>query len=635
LTEGIVDSDSVKNIQWPIIEAEKQKHLDTEGAKLQQCETELEGLTKNLNAMLEKVLPSTTKDQIESMIQSGLSIFGEHGALAFKCGATRRFKTPNNERVRLQSTDPYADSVAAFETAAKAFFETKVARFDGDLFETTCHAKLEVQSDTMDAESYCKPLCQAFRSAAQKASNEMVGADAVGVDELKDQIRVKEECVRMAQVSLEACASDWKSLEVFKSELTELSAIIDSRFADVRSAMRALDDATDQLDDLEGDLEEQEKALEEAITLLDDAIEEQADAKTVLASAKDKETGLKEDIGKATSELASLTAELKDAEHASNVVAKLKITVEAVMELMDGFADAALREPIRNVGFDDFPDEFEFPELDNTEVADDTKSSIKAVRDHCDDTAMPAFAALKKSSNVDLAPLCTFQEPEAVFEDFASQVKLRQNLVKSDMEKVVAWLTPYKFKETLTKEAFERAEQEDLNLVSEGQLAGLEKVIGVYKGGSTFFKYLIEWRLNGPFLKLIDDLKRVADDLSKAVEGAKEKLEALKEALAAAQKELQAAAEKLLEATKNLDSSAANKAKLESDVEILKKQSETMATNINELQMALGRAWSALNVAKGRLVMFHQNTYREGKAEALMEQEKKAAQVEPQKLEAQ
>jgi len=623
LTEGIVDSDSVKNIQWPIIEAEKQKHLDTEGAKLQQCETELEGLTKNLNAMLEKVLPSTTKDQIESMIQSGLSIFGEHGALAFKCGATRRFKTPNNERVRLQSTDPYADSVAAFETAAKAFFETKVARFDGDLFETTCHAKLEVQSDTMDAESYCKPLCQAFRSAAQKASNEMVGADAVGIDELKDQIRVKEECVRMAQVSLEACASDWKSLEVFKSELTELSAIIDSRFADVRSAMRALDDATDQLDDLEGDLEEQEKALEEAITLLDDAIEEQADAKTVLASAKDKETGLKEDIGKATSELASLTAELKDAEHASNVVAKLKITVEAVMELMDGFADAALREPIRNVGFDDFPDEFEFPELDNTEVADDTKSSIKAVRDHCDDTAMPAFAALKESSGIDLAPLCAFQGPEEVFADFVGQVKSRQDLVKDDLETVVAWLTPYKFRETLTREALEEAEREDADLVSKGQLSGLEKVSSVYQGRYPFFKYLIQWRLHGPFRKLISKLQDLSNDLSTAVEGAKKTLAALQEALAAAQKELQAAVDKLAEAAKNLDSASAHKAQLESEVESLKKQSDAMATNLEELQKALAKSWEALSAAKASLVVAH----GKGTAEAVIEEAKETAQL--------
>jgi len=623
LTGGMTDSDAVKNIQWPVIEAEKQKHLDTEGARLQQCETELEGLTRRLTAMLQKVLPSTTKDKIEPMIQSGLSVFGEHGALAFKCGASRRFKTPNNERVRLQSTDPYADSVAAFEAAAKAFFETKAARFDGDVFEATCHAMLEVQPNTMDADSYCKPLCQAFRSAAQRISNEMVGADAVGVDELKDQIRVKEECARSAKESLGACASDWKGLEVFRSELTELSAAIDGRFADVRSAMRALDDARDQLDDLEGDLEEQERALEEAIALLADAGGEAEDAKAALAGARDRETGLKEEIAKATSELERLTAELKDAERASNMVAKLKTTVEAVMELMDGFADAALREPIRNVGFDDFPEDMVFPELDNTEVAGDTKSSIKAVRDHCDDTAMPAFAALKESSGIDLAPLCAFQGPEEVFADFVGQVKSRQDLVKDDLETVVAWLTPYKFRETLTREALEEAEREDADLVSKGQLSGLEKVSSVYQGRYPFFKYLIQWRLHGPFRKLISKLQDLSNDLSTAVEGAKKTLAALQEALAAAQKELQAAVDKLAEAAKNLDSASAHKAQLESEVESLKKQSDAMATNLEELQKALAKSWEALSAAKASLVVAH----GKGTAEAVIEEAKETAQL--------
>jgi len=625
LTGGMTDSDAVKNIQWPVIEAEKQKHLDTEGARLQQCETELEGLTRRLTAMLQKVLPSTTKDQIEPMIQSGLSVFGEHGALAFKCGASRRFKTPNNERVRLQSTDPYADSVAAFEAAAKAFFETKAARFDGDVFEATCHAMLEVQPNTMDADSYCKPLCQAFRSAAQRISNEMVGADAVGVDELKDQIRVKEECARSAKESLGACASDWKGLEVFRSELTELSAAIDGRFADVRSAMRALDDARDQLDDLEGDLEEQERALEEAIALLADAGGEAEDAKAALAGARDRETGLKEEIAKATSELERLTAELKDAERASNMVAKLKTTVEAVMELMDGFAEAALREPVRNVGFDDFPEDMMFADPVATQAGGDTKTSIVAVRDYCDSTALPAFAALKKSSKVDLGPLCEFEEPEAVFEDLTFWVKQRQQLVKADMEKVLALLTPYKFKQLLSKQEFDAAEEEDANLVSKGQAAGLEKVMSAYTGKSSFYKYLVNWRLNGPFRSLIRRLQVLSDQLTEAVEAAKKNLATLQASLLATQKELQDATVKLAEATKKVDAAVENKAQLEEEVESLKKQSDTMATNIEELEKALAQAYAALEKAKASLVTSH----AEGTSKALLEVEDEGAQVHP------
>jgi len=633
LTEGIVDPDAVKNIDWPRIEAEEQKYLDTAGARRAQCQHELDGLQKRLQAKLEDVLPGTTKDEVEPMINYGLRNFGEHGALAFKCGATRRFVSSTGARVKLTSADPYAESVAAFDRAAQAFFALKEARLDGDLFETTCHAKLQVQRTDAEAGTYCNQLCQAFRSAAQKASNTFVGPHALGIDELKDQIREKEECVRTAKEGMDACLSDSKSLEVFKSQLVKLAEDIDTRFADVRSARGALADARDQLDDLEDDLDEQGRALEDAIEKLADAGGEAKGAEAALAEAKAKENSLKEAVASASSELGSLSAELKDVERASNLVSKLKTTVEAVMELMDGFAEAALREPVRRVGFDNFPDDMAFPDpVEATQAAGDAKTSISAVRDYCDGTALPAFAALKESSSIDLGPLCEFEEPEAVFEDLSVQVKMRQNLVKEDMEKVSSWLTPYKFRQMLSKQAFDAAAEEDADLVSKGQAAGLEKVKSIYMGRSSFYKYLINWRLNGPFSELIDKLKGRSDELNEAVESAKKNLAALQASLMAAQKELQTAIDKLAEATGKVDAAAENKAQLEADVESLEKQSRTMANNIEELEGALSKAYAALEKAKESLVTSH----AQGTDTALLEVKNRGARVQPRlQLEAQ
>mmetsp|Transcript_43388 Transcript_43388/g.134813 ORF Transcript_43388/g.134813 Transcript_43388/m.134813 type:complete len:416 (+) Transcript_43388:878-2125(+) len=405
-----------------------------------------------------------------------------------------------------------------------------------------------------------------------------------------------------------------------------LAEDIDIRFADVRNAMKALEDARDQLDDLEDNLDEQEQALEDAIEKLAAAGGEARDAKAALAEVNAKEKNLKVEIASASSELESLSAELKDAERASNLVAKLKTTVEAVMELMDGFAEAALREPVRNVGFDDFPEDMLFAaDPVRTQAAGDTKTSITAVRDYCDNTALPAFAALKKSSSIDLGPLCEIEEPEAVFKDLSVWVKQRQQLVKEDMEKVLALLTPYKFKQLLSKQAFDAAEEEDANLVSEGQAAGLEKVKSVYTGKSSFYKYLIGWRLNGPFLKLIAQLGVLSDELSEGVEAAKKNLAALQASLLAAQKELQAAIEKLAEAAQKVDTAAENKAQLEEDVESLKKQSDTMATNIEELEKALAHAYAALEKAKASLVASH----AEGTGQALLEVENESVRVQP------
>merc|ERR1719464_1964522 len=96
--------------------------------------------------------------------------------------------------------------------------------------------------------------------------------------------------------------------------------------------------------------------------------------------------------------------------------------------------------------------------------------------------------------------------------------------IKNLIKFVQSWLDPFKGNGHMTAEEAARH-------VAAGEPKGLQEIVGVYKG-TTFYQYLKEWRLGGPYLKLIDELKNVIDSLDKALQKLMKELEGLKSELA-------------------------------------------------------------------------------------------------------
>jgi len=608
------------NINWERVEALKDASLEESKAKAEVCKEALETMSSALKARMADELPFTGEQHITSLLESGLgddSFKGSDMARDFKCGKIRRLQK-SGARVRLQRR-AYRKSLTAFKKAATAFFSAKKFRLDGDLFQRVCHKTLVGGDD--QKETYCVNLCQEFRDEAQSLSHQMVGESAGDADKLKDAIREKQACVSEHATDAQQCEKDWSSLVPFRDHLAELKTTYGDRFRTMQAADAALMDALDSLDQLEASVSSTEQALEDATKLLTAADQTTAEAKAGLDGAAGQEKSLKGKMGVAGAELAKLSAELKDAQSADGEMGRLKDLVANVMLMMERFTEAALREPVRNIGFPEYPGEFGFQEPETLASAGATSDTVSSMHDFCASTAMPAFEGAKQLAGVDLTPLCALAAPDTIMQDLSHTVKTRAEKIKSDLTSVVSWLSPYRAQKLLTKEERALGEEAEDKLVSEGQLANLEKVKSVYFGDSHFYKYLLGWRKNGPHHLLIARLTSLIAGLEAKVGAFEKQLAALRDEADAAEAAHQRAVETLRRAVAAQSAASADKGRLEAALSDLQAKGETMRGDISELEARAAKARRDVKAAVGAL----SSAYSEGTGTALAELEAEEA----------
>jgi len=615
ITQGASSSfDLAMNIHWEKIEALKKASIDESKAQAKVCKDALDTLSSTLKGKLGDQLPTTTEEQITSLLEAGLgddSFKGSAQARDFKCGKLRRLEKSGTS-VRLPRR-AYRKSLAAFKEASTAFFSKKEFRLDGDLFHKVCHRML-VGDDARMA-TYCVNLCQEFRDEAQSRSNEMVGESAGDADKLKDEIKSKQACLNEHTTDAQNCENDWASLVPFRDQLAELKTTYGDRFRTLQAADRALDDALGAFDALEDSVKGTEEELVGASKLLTTADQATADAKASVAGAVSQKANLKGKMQATRAELAKLSNELKDAQEADDLMGRLKDIVVNVMLMMERFTEAALRDPIRQIGFVEYPDKFSFQEPETLASSGATRDDVETLHGFCVSTAMPAFEDMKEMIAVDLTPLCELAQTDIIMEDLSGTVKAKAELIKSDMTRVVSWLSPYRAQKLLTKQQRAQGEEAEDKLISEGQLANLEKVKSVYFGSSHFYKYLLGWRKDGPHHMLIAKLTSLIKSLEAKVTVVENKLAALKDEAAAAQAAHQEAVDKMQKAVAAQSAASAEKGRLEGALSDLQAKGQKMRSDISELEARVAKAKKDVATAVDALAV----AYSEGTGTALVE----------------
>jgi len=616
------------NINWERVEALKDASIEESKAKAKACQDAVETLSSTLKGKLGNALPLTGEEHVTRLLESGLgdaSFKGSDMARDFKCGKIRRV-VKSGAKVRLQRR-AYKNSLGAFKDGATAFFSEKKFRLDGDLFHKVCHKTLVGKDDR--EETYCHNLCQEFRDIAQSLSHEMVGASAGDADKLKDEILKKEKCVAEQTSNAEQCDNDWSSLVPFRDHLAELKTTYGDRSKTLRTAETALADALDAFDELHASVSSTEQSLEEASKALTAANQGTTDAKASLDAAAEQEKTLKGKMDVTGQDLGKLSADLRDAQTADSEMGRLKDLVVNVMLMMERFTEAALREPIRNIGFPEYPNTFGFQKVETLASEGVLGDTVKSMHGFCESTAMPAFEDTKQLAGVDLTPLCSLNAPDTIMEGLRYTVQTRTEHIKDDLNSVVSWLSPYRAQKLLTQAERAQGEEAEDKLISDGQLANLEKVKSVYFGDSHFYKYLLGWRKNGPHHQLIAKLESLISSLQAKVGEVEKKLAALRQEMDAAEQTHQQAVKKLQQAVATQSAASSKKGHLEAALSELQDKGQAMKGDISELEARVAKAQKDVKAAVVALT----DAYSQGTGSALMELEAEEAQSRERMLE--
>jgi len=603
---------SVQNIPWKKIDAAAEDYIKTQEYEIEKLELELKNLATLIAERKAQEAPVLmTPTQNDELIVSALGSFdGLENAQRTKCGKPSiRPRAPRGA---------YRKSEEAFDSAAAAYFAGGNLRLDGAAFRDACEKLLPSGED-----SYCGPLCQSFKDMVQAVSDAAVGdVGGQGSDELVKQEAKKLEELERAKSEAEQCKKAREGLLGFGGQLQELNTAQKDRLTDLQNAEWDLDDALWDLDDLDAELEKEEEALTDAEEALATAGAELVDAQTALATVKEKEKSLQTRVSGMKEPLANLRHELEATKNADRVLIDLKSAVSATMMKMQLFFEFAVLEPIRFIGLDEdmllsdyFPDD-----PSSIESASVLQGAVEALHDFCATDAIAAFNEVKDA--VDLSPLCAFSAPDQIKSDLDKAVSATMSNIKDQIKWVQSWLDPFKGNGKMTAEEAARH-------VAAGEPKGLQEIVGVYKH-TTFFQYLKEWRLGGPYLKLIDELKNVIDSLDKALQKLMKELEGLKSELVETAEARKAATEALDEATKAENVAAETKAIMEEKVKVLKDRSTKLNQKIEDLEGKVADAKKQYEKAKDKLVAAHQEgtsllqSRKEDSLEALQAQGAKA-----------
>jgi len=147
--------------------------------------------------------------------------------------------------------------------------------------------------------------------------------------------------------------------------------------------------------------------------------------------------------------------------------------------------------------------------------------------------------------------------------------------------------------------------------VDNGEPAGLRRIMGLFGSTKFYRNYLKQWKIRGPFLQLLDQLKSTAYSLQGAVEGMTESLDQLREQLAKTNVKREAAERELEKATLSLKfakgcSTERAEKDLKDRVAEMRERGEKMKRNIEELEAQVRDAQQKYRAALEKIRSAHE-----------------------------
>lgn len=603
LTSG-TSADSVRNLPWSNILAIAEEYVKTQSKAVEQLDVEQREVLAAIPAAEKAEAPAAiTEEQMRVVILSALTAEGSFGSLevakASQCGSLR-----TQPRV---SKGSYGAASRAFVSAATQLLSGGAIRTSSERLRSFCGSLLEASrsGNASAGPSSCSELCQDFADNAQQISDSKAGAFAVTSktsNKLRAEAEEKGNKLKFEMAKLSDCKAAKSDLESFRQQLEGLGQNIRDEHEKFRVARTALTDAEWELQDLSAEVEKQMQTVHKLVEVLQGKGKEEQEVQAQLREVEVQVTAVDRAIQESLNLLRQAETEVKKTESASLVANGFKSALSAVMLKMSLYFDAAVREPLRNLGLGEKVDvAAAFPEASHLEARKAARKSLEDLKAFCDDeSTRRTFLALNKT-DIPVGSLCDFGDVREVVGEIDGAVQTRvQNLV-TDLKGVQSWLDTYKGQEGINKSVVEE-------LVKKGELHGLREVATGFGHTQFYLGYLSHWKVSEKFVSLYDTLGAALRAAQGTEAQVKASLDELRSQLNQVSTKKDKAADSLKHAMDANKIAESNKTTAEVQYQQLSGQHGSMKSHIDELSKAAAAAQARWADAQKAL----ESTHRQG-----------------------
>lgn len=584
----------VRNIKWGKVDATAESFMNEMESKIQALKHKIELQGKRIDAAKAKEthIQEVPVDAIRGLVTAIAEPFnGLQDAQRTKCGMPSiRPRAPRKS---------FEKSEEAMDPALKRVFNGKV-RMGQAPFLSTCNEMLPCGDDAGPTGCYCKQLCQLFRDKAQKVSDRTAGEHAGVCAKLEREAAEWEEELQKRKEEKEECAAARKELQTYAKQMKVLTDEADERFKALQKAQSMLDDAQWELGDLQDALDEEEAAAKEALEALEGANTDVAEAKEALEELEAQLEKQEEAMKDAMEALKDATDKLEKAKNADFAMRNLKELVSLAMLKMHLFFNEVVEQRLDSIGINlDLDINALFTENpDDVNSKKSVKTAVEAMHTFCAEDGKVAIDDMKEK--VDLSPLCAFGSQEDIEKGIHEAALNAVQVVKERLEMVKEWINPYRGQADMSKE---KADE----LVKQGEPAGLREVTSFF-GDTSFYKYLENWKLGGPFLRLLQDLAETVGSLSQSVQDLHQETDDLKEQIRKTNAARDEAEAQLMKVTEAQGLAEEKKAEILKKVADLKEDSQSMEQAVTDYEAMVEEARKRYKAALDKIEATHKES---------------------------
>lgn len=315
-------------------------------------------------------------------------------------------------------------------------------------------------------------------------------------------------------------------------------------------------------------------------------------------------TALSATIATGQQQLAAAQDKVSRAQAVSQVAKDLKAMLEKLVRQMKLYFDAAVRNPIRQLGITDSLDiPSRFPrDPSATQEGNSTHLAVKDLKQACSQpNTRVAFSAVE-SGKLPVSHLCLKLEVAEVNKEIDQTVSAVVVAVENSLQQVKSLLNVYSGESKMSEEVEEQ-------LIKQGEPIGLRQV-AVFANTQFYQNYLRRWKLSEEFQRLYSQLGLLlvdAEDLEKQAQGSLDKLQLQMTALALQRNQTLAT---LSQAITGNELDKASKVAAENALAKLQQDVIDSQEQMNQLQQAAGNAYRSWQNAQQSL----EATYKQGTA---------------------
>lgn len=602
LLRGAAAHFQVQTVPWNDVLSLASNFIQDQRDSVSSLSIELDQLNSAIQqALLVEAKGKLTEDQMLDMLSTAVAAEGGFGSMAVAqstaCGLKAR---------RKQHTTSYDASVAGFGDIALKTLSPGQAWIDVNQLLAICRREL-AGGMVGDDDTFCNQMCMEFADIADDLSAKYAGSWRSGGTNssvLRSRASAKQRQIDFATSEIADCNQAVTDLKQFKDQLDAMNDQAKGQFKQVTAAQNALQNAQADLDGLQNSMNEQVASVQRLATAFNGSSAVVQNIRDQLGLLEGNMTALSATIATGQQQLAAAQDKVSKAQAVSQVAKDLKAMLEKLVRQMKLYFDAAVRNPIRQLGITDSLDiPSRFPaDPSATQEGNSTHLAVQDLKQACSQpNTRVAFSAVE-SSKLPVSHLCLNLKVAEVNKEIDQTVSAVVVAVENSLQQVKSLLNVYSGESKMSEEVEEQ-------LIKQGEPIGLRQV-AVFANTQFYQNYLRRWKLSEEFQRLYSQLGLLlvdAQDLEKQAQGSLDHLQLQMTALALQRNQTLAT---LSQAITGNELDKASKVAAENALAKLQQDVIDSQEQMNQLQQAAGEAYRSWQNAQQSL----EATYKQGTA---------------------